>query len=61
MTVELLKRLRGRPLTYAARLVRVMVTLDAQSIAKAKLQGGGNLSKGIREFINRSTEQEQGK
>lgn len=44
---------RGRPLTYPEKLIRVQVTLDQESIEKAKILGHGNLSQGVREAIQK--------
>lgn len=43
----------GRPVTVDAR--RVNVTLDDETIERAKALGGGNLSAGIREAVRRAT------
>ena len=51
-----IKRPRGRPMLFAIKLVRIMVTLDLATIAKAKALGAGNLSAGIRAAIKRITD-----
>ncbi len=42
---------RGAPTMFAAKMRKVLVTLDPASIAKAKKLGKGNLSAGIRKAL----------
>ena len=46
------KRPAHRPVTIDAR--RVNVTLDDETIERAKALGGGNLSAGLREAVRRA-------
>lgn len=45
------KAKRGAPLLFAEPVVRVLVTLDAASIERAKKLGAGNVSAGIRKAL----------
>lgn len=47
------KKRPGRPPLVAGGMDRVLVTLDADTIAKARKLGGGKLSPGLREAVRR--------
>ena len=48
------KRGPGRPTLGETTMRRVLVTLDAETIAKARKLGGDNLSAGIRKAVGRA-------
>ena len=52
MKAKTSKPKRGAPTMFAAKMRKVLVTLDPASIAKAKKLGDGNLSAGIRQGID---------
>lgn len=47
------KKRMGRPPTGLPRMIRINVTLDQATIARAQLLGGGYVSTGIREAVKR--------
>ena len=52
MKPQIQKSKRGAPLLFSAKLRRVMVTLDPDTIERAKKLSGGNLSAGIRKALS---------
>lgn len=53
MTTEATPKRTGRPPTGLPRKIRINVTLDEATIARAQLLGGGYVSTGIREAVKR--------